>query len=68
MTPDHIPDFTPTLHVFAGWVALAIAVLVTAIAIGLWLATVTGLQVLVYLTPGAVVVAAVLACFYFLGD
>jgi len=68
MTPDHISDFTPTLHTFAAWVAFAIAVLVTAIGIGLWLATVTGLHVAVYLAPGAVVIGAVLACFYFLRD
>ena len=65
MTPDHIPDFTPTLHTFAAWVAFAIAVLVTSIGIGLWLATITGLQVAAYL-PALAVCAA--ACFYFLRD
>lgn len=65
MTTDHIPDFTPTLHTFAAWVAFAIAVLVTAIGVGIWLATVTGLQVAAYL-PALAVCAA--ACVYFLRD
>lgn len=65
MTPDHIPDFTPTLHVFAAWVAFAIAVLATAIGVGIGLAIITGLHALAYLVPTAAVIGA---CFYFLRD
>lgn len=68
MTPNHIPDFTPTLHIFAAWVFAVFAALALVSAVGILLWAFVTPQHLVDAAPVAIVVVVMLAAFVFIRD